>query len=58
MFRKYELDPARFLSAQGLAWQIALKKANVKLQLLTDIDMLLLVQKGTRREYVTLLLDM
>ena len=42
----YKLDPAKFLSAPGLAWQAALKKTKVKLDLLTDIDMLLMVQKG------------
>ena len=37
----YELDPAKFLSAPGLAWQAASKKIDVKkLDLLTDIDML------------------
>ena len=44
----YELDPARFLSAPGLAWQAYLKKTDVKLQLLTDVDMLLMVEKGIR----------
>ena len=43
-----EHDPAKFLSAPGLAWQVALKKAKVKLDLLTDIDMLLMVEKGIR----------
>ena len=42
----YELDPAKFLSAPGLAWQASLKKTKVKLDLLTDIDMLLMVEKG------------
>ena len=41
----YELDPAKFLSAPGLAWQAALKKSKVKLDLLTDIDTLLMVEK-------------
>ena len=45
---KYELDPAHFLSASGLAWQACLKKTKVKLELLTDIDMLLIVANGTR----------
>ena len=44
----YELYPARFLTAPGLAWQRVLKKTKVKLDLLTDIDMLLMVEKGIR----------
>ena len=44
----YELDPAHFLSAPGLAWQACLKKTGVKLKLLTDNDMLLMVEKGIR----------
>ena len=44
----YELDPAKFLSAPGLAWQAALKRTRVKLDLLTDIDVLLMVEKRIR----------
>ena len=44
----YGLDPVYFVSAPGLAWQACLKKTGVKLELLTDIDMLLMVEKGTR----------
>ena len=45
----YQLDPAKFLSAPGLAWQASLKKkTKVKLDLLTDIDTLLMAGKGTR----------
>ena len=44
----YELDPANFLSLPGLAWQTCLKKTNVKLELLTDYDMLLMVEEGIR----------
>ena len=40
--KEYKLDPAHFLSAPGLAWQACLKKTEIKLQLLTDIDMLLM----------------
>ena len=47
-FEVYKLDPAHFLSAPGLAWQVCLKKTKVELELLTDIDMLLMVEKGTR----------
>ena len=41
----YEIDPTYFVSAPGLAWQTYLKKARVKLELLTDNDMLLIVEK-------------
>ena len=36
----YELNPAHFLSLPGLSWQACLKKTNIKLELLTDYDML------------------
>ena len=47
-FDIYELDPAHFLSAPGLTWQACLKKTNVELELISDIDMLLLIEKGIR----------
>ena len=46
--KEYELDPAHFLSLPGLAWQSCLKKTNIELELLTDYDMLLMVEKGIR----------
>ena len=42
--KTYELDPAHFVSLPGLAWQACLKKTNVELELLTDYDMLLMVE--------------
>ena len=45
---KDEIDPAHFLSAPGLTWKACLKKTNVKLDLLTDNDMLLMFEKGIR----------
>ena len=44
----YELDPAHFSSPPGLAGQACLKKTRVRLELLTDYDMLLMVEKGIR----------
>ena len=41
----YELDPAHFLSVPRLAWQAYLRKTGIKLELLTDFDMLLMVEK-------------
>ena len=37
-----------FLSLPGLAWQACLKKTSIKLELLTDYDMLLMVEEGIR----------
>ena len=44
----YELDPSKILLGPGLAWQGSLKKTKVKLVFLTDIDILLMVEKGIR----------
>ena len=44
----YKLEPAKFLSAPELTWQAALKNTKVKLELLPDIHMLLMVEKGIR----------
>ena len=38
----------KIFSVPGLAWRAALKKTEVKLELLTNIDMLLMVEKGIR----------
>ena len=53
----YELDPANFLSAPGLAWQACLKKTQVELELLTNNDMLLMVEK-VEMDYVKQYIDM
>ena len=44
----YEVDPIYFVSAPGLAWQAGLKKIGVKLELITDYDMILMIEKGLR----------
>ena len=44
----YGLDPAWYYTAPDLAWDAALKITRVKLELLTDPDMLLMVEKGIR----------
>ena len=47
--KTYELDPAYFISLPGLAWQACLKKkTGVELELLTDYDMLLMIEEGIR----------
>ena len=44
----YQLHPTHFPSAPGLSWQACLKKTKVKLELLTDPNMLLMFEEGTR----------
>ena len=44
----YELDTTHFVSLPGLAWQACLKKTNVELELITDYDMLLMIEDGIR----------
>ena len=46
--KNYKLDPAHYYTAPGLAWDAALKVTEVELELLSDIDMLLMVEKGIR----------
>ena len=46
----HEIDATRFYSAPGLAWQAAFKNTNLQLDLLTDVDMFLMVEQATRRE--------
>ena len=53
IFRKtcmnqYGLDPAHYYSSPGLSWDALLKKTNVTLELLTDYDMHLFIEKGLR----------
>ena len=55
---KYKLDPAHLLSAPGLAWKACLKKTNEELELLTDNYMLLMFEKGIRKEYAKQHIDM
>ena len=54
----YHLDPSKFLSAPRLASQASLKKIEVKLELLADIDELLMVEKALEEECVMQFIDM
>ena len=44
----YGLDPAYFVSLPGFAWHACLKTTGVKLALITDINMLLMIESGMR----------
>ena len=46
--KNYGLDPAWYYTAPGLAWDVALKITKMKLELLSDYDLLLMVEQGIR----------
>ena len=47
-FKNYGLDPAWYYTSPGLSWDAMLKITAVKLELLSDPDMVLMVEKGIR----------
>ena len=46
--KNYGLDPVYYYTTPGLAWDACLKMTNINLELLSDIDMLLMFEKGIR----------
>ncbi|KAB0790197.1 hypothetical protein PPYR_15471, partial [Photinus pyralis] len=46
--REYEIDAAQYLTGPSLSWDAMLKKTDVELELLTDIDMLHFFKRGIR----------
>ena len=52
MLKFFKVDPAKLISVLGLARQadFFFKKTEVKSELLTDIDMLLMIEKGIKGE--------
>ena len=46
--KDYDLDPTYFVSAPSLAFEAMLKMTKVKIELLTDIDMILMTEKAIR----------
>ena len=46
--RQYGLDAAHYYTSPGLSWDALLKKTGVELELLTDYDQHLLIERGMR----------
>ena len=44
----YKLDPCHYFSSPGLSWDSMLKMTDIKLELMTDIDMFQFIEKGMR----------
>ena len=47
-FQYYKLDPAHYYSAPGLSWNACLKMTGIELELISDVDMYLMLEKGLR----------
>ncbi|KAL9955127.1 hypothetical protein ACROYT_G036413 [Oculina patagonica] len=45
---QYGLDPANYFTSPGLSWDALLKKTGVELELLTEVDMHLFIERGLR----------
>ncbi|KAK3740268.1 hypothetical protein RRG08_031987 [Elysia crispata] len=46
--KQYGLDPAHYYTSPGLSWDALLKKTKVELELVTDYDQHLFIEKGMR----------
>ena len=46
--KHYSLDPAHYFTSPGLSWDALLKKTGVELELLTDYEQHLFIEKGMR----------
>ena len=44
----YELDPAHYFTSPGLSWDAMLKMTETTLELISDVDMFLFIEKGMR----------
>ena len=44
----YKLDPCHYFTSPGLSWDAMLKMTDIKLELMTDIDMFQFIEKGLR----------
>ena len=44
----YKLDPCHYFSSPGLRWDAMLRMTGIELELISDIDMHLFIEKGMR----------
>ena len=47
--KNYKLDPAWYYKSPGLSWDALLKKTEITLDLLSDVNMILFIENGIRR---------
>ena len=44
----YKLDPCHYFTSPGLSWDAMLRMTNIKLELMTNVDMFQFIEKGMR----------
>ena len=54
----YHLDPYHYFSSPGMSWDAMLKMTNIKLELMTEIDIFQYIEKGCMVASHIFLLDM
>ena len=54
----YKLDPCHYFTSPGLSWDAMLKMTNIKLELMTDVDMFQSLKRVCVAELATLQIDM
>ena len=47
-FQYYKLDPAHYYSAPGLSWNACLKMTGIESELISDVDVYFMIEKGLR----------
>ena len=55
--KNYGLFPSHYLGSQGLSWDATLKMTKIEHELIPDPDMYILLEKGTRGEFLIFLID-
>ena len=54
----YKLDSCHYFTSSGLSWDATLKMTNIKLELMTDIDMFQFIEKGMHGGVSYIAIDM
>ena len=51
-YKCYGLDPAKYISCPGLAWDAVLLKTGIHLELITDLEILDMIERQKKRRFV------
>ena len=54
----YKLDPCHYFTSPGLSWDAMLKMTDIRLELMTDIDMFQFIERVWEEVYLILPIDL